>query len=203
MKKSIFCCSLTSKSNILFFRAVFTCKRCLICADFSLIQIRPLFHWGESNIMGIILAGTNGLRVLKHLNDGFVSYKQNSFCLLKMLTDGLVCVDYLWIIVMFLFSCLDSHSDGTHSLQRIHWWATVMNCYISPKSDEETWPEGEKYIQWMFLFWVNYSFNMHSCIVLAVKTSRNQVGNYKHVNSSILTIILKTNSCCCAMLREN
>ncbi len=21
-------------------------------------------------------------------------------------------------------SCLDSHSDGTHSLQRIHWWAS-------------------------------------------------------------------------------
>ncbi len=28
----------------------------------------------------------------------------------------------VWIIVMF--SCLDSHSDGTHSLQRIHWWAS-------------------------------------------------------------------------------
>ncbi len=33
-----------------------------------------------------------------------------SFCLLQMLTDG------LWIIVMLLS---DSHSDGTHSLQRI------------------------------------------------------------------------------------
>ncbi len=27
-------------------------------------------------------------------------------------------VDYLWIIVI---SSLDSYSDGTHSLQRIHW----------------------------------------------------------------------------------
>ncbi len=26
----------------------------------------------------------------------------------------------VWIIVMFLS---DSHSDGTHSLQSIHWWA--------------------------------------------------------------------------------
>ncbi len=32
----------------------------------------------------------------------------------------------LWCFI----SCLDSHSDGTHSLQRIHWWA-VMECYIS------------------------------------------------------------------------
>ncbi len=39
-----------------------------------------------------------------------------SFCLLQMLSDGLV-----WIIVMFI-SCLDSHSDGTHSLQSIHYW---------------------------------------------------------------------------------
>ncbi len=31
-----------------------------------------------------------------------------------MLTDGLE----VWIIVMFLS---DSHSDGTHSLLRIHW----------------------------------------------------------------------------------
>ncbi len=30
---------------------------------------------------------------------------------------------YLWITLMFI-SCLDCHSDGTHSLQRIHWWAS-------------------------------------------------------------------------------
>ncbi len=35
--------------------------------------------------------------VLRHLNDGFVSYKHR-FSLHKMLTDGRV----LWIIVMFL-----------------------------------------------------------------------------------------------------
>ncbi len=29
-------------------------------------------------------------------------------------------VDYLWIIVMFL-SAVWTHSDGTHSLQRINW----------------------------------------------------------------------------------
>ncbi len=49
-------------------------------------------------------------------NDEFVS-------LLKTLTDGLECcvllVDYCDVFI----SCLDSHSDGTHSLQRIHWWA--------------------------------------------------------------------------------
>ncbi len=29
-------------------------------------------------------------------------------------------VDYCDVFI----SCLDSHSDGTHSLQRIHWWAS-------------------------------------------------------------------------------
>ncbi len=30
-------------------------------------------------------------------------------------------------------SCLDSHSDGTHSLLRIHWWWIHWSkCYISP-----------------------------------------------------------------------
>ncbi len=37
-------------------------------------------------------------------------------------------VDNLWTIVI---GCLDSHSDGTHSLQRIHWWANNVK-YNSP-----------------------------------------------------------------------
>ncbi len=37
-----------------------------------------------------------------------------------MLTDG------LWIIVMFLS---DSHSDGTHSLQSIHYWDTFLQTW--------------------------------------------------------------------------
>ncbi len=34
-------------------------------------------------------------------------------------------VDYLWIIVVFI-SCLDSCSHGTHSLRRVHWWASEL-----------------------------------------------------------------------------
>ncbi len=58
------------------------------------------------------------LEVKKCHNDGFVSYKH---LLHKTLTDGLewcgLLVDYCDVFI----SCLDSHSDGTHSLQRIHW----------------------------------------------------------------------------------
>ncbi len=42
------------------------------------------------------------------------------------------CVDYCGVFI----SCLDSHSDGTHSLQRIHCWATDAMLHFS-KSDEE------------------------------------------------------------------
>ncbi len=44
--------------------------------------------------------------------------------LLDELTDWLescgLLVDYCDVFI----SCLGSHSDGTHSLQRIHWWAS-------------------------------------------------------------------------------
>ncbi len=39
-----------------------------------------------------------------------------SFCLLKTLTDGLECCGLLGCLI----SCLDPHSDGTHSLKSIH-----------------------------------------------------------------------------------
>ncbi len=60
---------------------------------------------------------------LKRLNDGFVSYKHAYVSLHKMLIDGQewcgLLVDYCDVFIR----CLDSHSDGTHSLQRIHWIA--------------------------------------------------------------------------------
>ncbi len=54
------------------------------------------------------------------LNDGCVSYKL-SFWLHKMLIDGLEWCGLLVYYCDVFISCLDSHSDGTHSLQRIHW----------------------------------------------------------------------------------
>ncbi len=54
----------------------------------------------------------------------------------KMLTDGLewcgLLVDYCDVFI----SCLDSHSDGTHSLQSIHWWASDAT-FLQIWSDEE------------------------------------------------------------------
>ncbi len=62
-------------------------------------------------------------------------------------------VDYCGVFI----SCLESHSDGTHSLQRIHCNADVMLDffkYVQMKKQTHLhigWPEGE-YIFSMFLF---------------------------------------------------
>ncbi len=44
-----------------------------------------------------------------------------SFSHNKMLTEGLESCGLLVDCCDVFISCLDSHSDGTHSLQRIHW----------------------------------------------------------------------------------
>ncbi len=68
VKKCISCRLSHQNPATYLFRTVLSCKRCLICADFSPDQTRPLFYW-----------------------------RKFSFCLLKMLNDGLE-----WITVMFL-----------------------------------------------------------------------------------------------------
>ncbi len=55
----------------------------------------------------------------------------HSLSLYKTLTDGLelcgLLVDYCDVFISYL----DSHSDGTHSLQRIHWWASDVMLLFS------------------------------------------------------------------------
>ncbi len=50
----------------------------------------------------------------------YVSYKHALFSHHKILIEGIL-VDYYCDV---LISCLDSHCDDTHSLHRIHWWAS-------------------------------------------------------------------------------
>ncbi len=55
-------------------------------------------------------------------------------------------VDYLWIIV--------SHSDGTHPLQSIHWWASdvMLNFSKSVVMKKQTWPQGELIFSKLYIF---------------------------------------------------
>ncbi len=81
------------------------------------------------------------------------------FVLHKMLTDGLewcgLLVDYCGVFI----SCLDYQSDGTHSLQRIHWWASDVMLNFSQsvamkkKNDLHLgWPECEDIFNFFFIF---------------------------------------------------
>ncbi len=50
-----------------------------------------------------------------------------SFWFHNTLIDGLEWCGLLWCFI----SCLDSHSDGTHSLQKIHWWTSDVKLHFS------------------------------------------------------------------------
>ncbi len=109
------------------------------------------FFSGGNAIMdyGLILKAKSDALKLKLLNDGFV--------LLHFRCDVNSCgllVEYCDVFI----SCLDSHSDGTHSLQRIHWWANDALIFFSKcvQTKKQThlhlrWPEGE-YIFSIFVF---------------------------------------------------
>ncbi len=117
------------------FRAVLACAWSVHIS--LLIQIRLLFHWKKC-FFGL-WAHIIRFKVKKGLIDRFVFQKHAIFHLKnkqtttkkKTLIDGLescrLLVDYCDVFI----NCLDSHSDGTHSLQRIHWWASVVMLHFS------------------------------------------------------------------------
>ncbi len=140
-------------SVIYLFSTAFTYKKCSVCAFFSLDSDDITFSL-EKAILWIailwthILPGSNGLKLKMQKSCGLFDY------------------------LTFFNSCLDSHSDGTHSLQRIHWWAGDVILYFSKSvlMKKRThlhlgWPEGES-ISVNFHFWVNYSFNWIVSIML-------------------------------------
>ncbi len=84
-------------------------------------QLGKYFFNGGSVIMNY---GLDQKQQFEVKNGRIVSNKQKAFHVtIKMLTGLESCglpVDYCDVLI----SCLNSHSDGTHSLQRIHWWAS-------------------------------------------------------------------------------
>ncbi len=107
-----------------------------------LIQTRWLSLHGGSII--------NGLKL--NTSEWWICFLQTcSFSLHKMLIDGLewcgVLVDFCDVFI----SCLDSHSDGTHSLQSIHWWTSDGMLHFS-KPDEET----DSFTSWMAWGWLHF-----------------------------------------------
>ncbi len=121
------------------FRTVLACKRCLICADFSPDSDQTTFSLEEVLLM---LARSNSLKL--KMSQWWICFLQShSFWLLKILTlmdrSG---VDYCDVFI----SCLDSHSDGTHSLHSFasKWWnATFLQIWWRNKHLHLGWPEDE------------------------------------------------------------
>ncbi len=111
-----------------------------------LIQTRQLFHLEEAILQIVLSIDSCFSNTLKFWS---------LFCF--GLTDGLewcgLLVDYCDVFI----SCLDSHSDGTHSLQRIHWWTRRNATFLQICSDEETNSDGLSVTTFSpnFNFWVN------------------------------------------------
>ncbi len=113
------------------FRTVFTCKQCLICAYFSLDSDKTIYImailWIEDSYFSRKqqFEAKNVLMVLFLTNTQlFTSQDVNWWPGLEWC--GLL-VDYCDAFL----SCLDSHSDGAHSLQRIHYWASDVMLHFS------------------------------------------------------------------------
>ncbi len=94
------------------FRKDLACEQCNLCRFLSWFRLERFFSLEEA---------------LLWIMNSYFSKKQ-CFELSKVLiVEGIISryklmdwtgVDYCDVFI----SCLDSHSDGTHSLQSIHWW---------------------------------------------------------------------------------
>ncbi len=67
----------------------------------------------------ILASSGDGLK-LKRLNVAIFFLQTQSWSLHKMLTDGLESCGLLEDYCDVFISCLNSHSNSTHSLQRVH-----------------------------------------------------------------------------------
>ncbi len=89
---------------------------------------------------------------LKHLNDLFLTN-----------TQLFNAQDINWYTGVLFISCLDSHSDGTHSLQRIHWWTSdgmISSNLFWWRNKITLNGLRESKLSANVHFWVNYSFNI-------------------------------------------
>ncbi len=83
-------------------------------------------------------------------------------------------------------SCLDSHSDGTHSLQRIHWWASHVMLHFS-KSDEE---KNSSRMTWG---WVHVQLILFFCWIISLIVTQH----FCVAQNSVKQMICRHAVCCC------
>ncbi len=95
-----------------------------ICSDFSPDSDKVTFSQEEALLWILYFSRKQRFEEKNILIMDFFSSQTWSFWLHKMLIVGL---EWCGLFI----SCLDSHSDGTHSLQRIHWWASDEMLHFS------------------------------------------------------------------------
>ncbi len=124
--------------------------------------MRELTDWITATKLG---SGHEMLRQIQVPQCCICFLKTQSFSLHKMLTDGL---ESCGLLVDNCDVFISSHSDGTHPLQRIHWWASdvMPNFSKSVLINKQThlhlgWPAGRVLLS-KFSFWANYCFNFIS-----------------------------------------
>ncbi len=106
------------------FWTVFTCNWFLICAYFSPDSDKTAFSL-EKSLLWIM-----------------------DFLLHKTLTDGLYSCELLVDYCDVFISCMDSNSDGTHSLQRIHWWVTDAMLNLNQICSDEEPSSSTSHMAW-------------------------------------------------------
>ncbi len=139
LKKSIPFCPLTSKSSQIYCFRLFSYVNGAESVKISLlIQTRQKQYYGiRTHILATVRSVKTSWRIC--------FLQACSFSRHKTLTVGLEWCGLLWRFI----SCLDSHSDGTHSLH-IHWWAcnVMLNFSKSVLMKKQIhlrhgWPDGE------------------------------------------------------------
>ncbi len=118
-----------------------------LCKFLSWFRRDYFFSLGKTQYYGFwihILARSSNLK----LKTWIWLLQTRSFSLHQTLIDGL---EWCGLLVDYYYVFTSSHSDGTHSLQSIHWWASDVMLHFS-KSDEET----NSSTSWKVWGWVQF-----------------------------------------------
>ncbi len=151
----IFCFSLHKKVFLQLRKLRFNHWCHMDCLPISLLRF---WAW-EYFSCAAIYAGSESARI-SSMMDFFLTNTAFS-CTRCLLVGRSSIVDYCDVFI----SSLDTHSDGTHSLQRIHWWASnVMLHFSKPFQIKKLIYilDGWKVSTFSenFHFWVNNSFQI-------------------------------------------
>ncbi len=101
------------------FWTAYACNQCFICAYFSLDSERKCFFFsGETNIMDRGLISVKVWRKQRIELKNISNLSQTASQDINWWIVWITCV-FLW----YFYQLYGFSSDGTHSLQRSHWWA--------------------------------------------------------------------------------